>query len=55
MIFLREAFYNFSRKWFFNNLGFTVNQQKKQIRKDAYWFGEAQGRVVVTVSAEKSQ
>lgn len=38
---------------FFNNLGFTVNQQKKQIRKDAYWFGEAQGRVVVTVSAEK--
>ncbi len=38
---------------FFNNLGFTVNQQKKQIRKDAYWFGEAQGRVVVTISAEK--
>jgi len=38
---------------FFNNLGFTVNQQKKQIRKDAYWFGEAQGRVVVSVSADK--
>jgi len=38
---------------FFNNLGFTVNQQKKEIRKDAYWFGEAQGRVVVTVSSEK--
>jgi phosphoribosylformylglycinamidine synthase len=38
---------------FFNNLGFTVNQQKREIRKDAYWFGEAQGRVVVTISAEK--
>jgi phosphoribosylformylglycinamidine synthase len=38
---------------FFNNLGFTANRQKKQIRKDAYWFGEAQGRAVVTVSAEK--
>jgi len=30
-------------------LGFTVNQQIIGIRKDAYWFGEAQGRVVVTV------
>jgi len=38
---------------FFNNLGFTVNQQKKEIRKDAYWFGEAQGRVAVSVSPEK--
>ncbi|MGN6604626.1 MAG: phosphoribosylformylglycinamidine synthase subunit PurL [Ginsengibacter sp.] len=38
---------------FFKNLGFAVNQQKKEIRKDAYWFGEAQGRVVVTVSSEK--
>ncbi|MDE3183584.1 MAG: phosphoribosylformylglycinamidine synthase subunit PurL [Bacteroidota bacterium] len=38
---------------FSNDLGFTVNQQKKEIRKDAYWFGEAQGRVVVTISAEK--
>ncbi|MEO8820964.1 MAG: phosphoribosylformylglycinamidine synthase subunit PurL [Ginsengibacter sp.] len=35
------------------NLGFTVNQQKSDIRNDAYWFGEAQGRVVVTVSEEK--
>ncbi len=39
---------------FFNNLGFAVKQQKKEIRKDAYWFGEAQGRVVVTVSAAKT-
>jgi phosphoribosylformylglycinamidine synthase II len=47
-------FVTLSESAFFNNLGFTVNQQKKQIRKDAYWFGEAQGRVVVTVSAEKA-
>ncbi|MEO6818252.1 MAG: AIR synthase related protein, partial [Ginsengibacter sp.] len=35
---------------FFNECGFNVAQQNKGIRKDAYWFGEAQGRVVVTVS-----
>jgi len=38
---------------FFNNVGFTVIQQKQEIRNDAYWFGEAQGRVVVTVSRDK--
>ncbi len=38
---------------FQRGLGFAVKQQKTQIRKDAYWFGEAQGRVVVTVLAEK--
>jgi phosphoribosylformylglycinamidine synthase len=36
-----------------NNLGFDVTQQVSDIRKDAFWFGEAQGRVVVTVDAEK--
>ena len=45
-------FITLSESAFFKNVGFTVNQQKKQIRKDAYWFGEAQGRVVVTVSPE---
>jgi len=45
-------FITLSESAFFKNLGFTVNQQKKQIRKDAYWFGEAQGRVVITVSRE---
>ena len=35
---------------FFNEFGFDVSQQNKSSRKDAYWFGEAQGRVVVTVS-----
>ena len=39
---------------FFKNKGFNVFQQNKNIRPDAYWFGEAQGRVVVTVSQENS-
>lgn len=33
------------------NKGFSVNPAV-DIRKDAYWFGEAQGRVIVTVGAE---
>ncbi|MEO6949068.1 MAG: phosphoribosylformylglycinamidine synthase subunit PurL [Ginsengibacter sp.] len=37
---------------FFNELGFDVSQQNKSIRKDAYWFGEGQGRVVVTVASK---
>ena len=35
---------------FFNNFGFNVAQLDNSIRNDAYWFGEAQGRVVVSVS-----
>ncbi|MET0242738.1 MAG: phosphoribosylformylglycinamidine synthase subunit PurL [Flavitalea sp.] len=38
---------------FNRNLGFTVKAADAEIRKDAYWFGEAQSRVVVTVSADK--
>jgi phosphoribosylformylglycinamidine synthase len=38
---------------FKRNLGFAVNKQIRAIRNDAYWFGEAQGRVVVSVNAEK--
>ena len=34
-------------------LGFTVNDQSTPIRQDAFWLGEAQGRVVVSVSKEK--
>jgi phosphoribosylformylglycinamidine synthase len=30
-------------------LGFNVAQQNQSIRKDAYWFGEAQSRIVVSV------
>ena len=38
---------------FNRNLGFNVHQYNKNIRKDAYWFGEAQGRAVVSVSENK--
>ena len=38
---------------FVNNLGFNVSAAKQDIRKDAYWFGEAQSRVVVSVSTNK--
>ncbi|MGC4104518.1 phosphoribosylformylglycinamidine synthase subunit PurL [Ferruginibacter sp.] len=37
---------------FNRNLGFNVNTTDKSLRKDAYWFGEAQSRVVVSVSKE---
>ncbi len=37
---------------FTNNLGFKVATAKSEIRKDAYWFGEAQSRVVVSVSPQ---
>jgi phosphoribosylformylglycinamidine synthase len=32
-----------------NNLGFDVVANDSNIRKDAYWFGEGQSRVVVSV------
>jgi phosphoribosylformylglycinamidine synthase len=35
------------------NLGFDVAASDYRIRKDAYWFGEAQSRVVVSVRPEK--
>ncbi len=35
---------------FNKNMGFSVSQENKEIRKDAFWFGEAQGRVVVSVN-----
>ncbi|HRN74174.1 MAG TPA: phosphoribosylformylglycinamidine synthase subunit PurL [Ginsengibacter sp.] len=39
---------------FYNNIGFSV-KAAQSYRKDAYWFGEAQGRVLVSVSPEKKQ
>jgi phosphoribosylformylglycinamidine synthase len=42
-------FVTLTESGFRRGLGFIVNQQISGIRKDAYWFGEAQGRVVVTV------
>ncbi|MBE2231334.1 MAG: phosphoribosylformylglycinamidine synthase subunit PurL [Chitinophagaceae bacterium] len=38
---------------FVNGLGFDVTADDGQIRKDAYWFGEKQSRVMVTVKREK--
>jgi len=46
-------FVTLAESGFFKNFGFDVSQQNTSVRKDAYWFGEAQGRVVVSVSAEK--
>lgn len=43
-------FITLAESGFNNDLGFSVTQYKTDIRKDAYWFGEAQGRVVVSVS-----
>ncbi|HWH64380.1 MAG TPA: AIR synthase-related protein, partial [Ginsengibacter sp.] len=37
---------------FNRSLGFNVEQQNSSIRKDAFLFGEAQGRVVVTVKPD---
>ena len=42
-------FVTLAESGFYRSLGFEVAQQSSQIRKDAFWFGEAQGRVVVTV------
>ena len=38
---------------FQKGLGFTVSDQSTGIRQDAFWVGEAQGRVVVSVGKEK--
>jgi phosphoribosylformylglycinamidine synthase subunit PurL len=37
---------------FHRELGFAVSSQNNSIRRDAYWFGESQSRVVVTVKNE---
>ncbi len=37
---------------FYNNLGFDVTTGNDQIRKDSYWFGESQSRVVVSVQSQ---
>ncbi|MEY2587267.1 MAG: phosphoribosylformylglycinamidine synthase subunit PurL, partial [Bacteroidota bacterium] len=40
---------------FVNELGFEVVQSDTAIRSDAFWFGESQSRVVVSVSPENKQ
>jgi phosphoribosylformylglycinamidine synthase subunit PurL len=48
MITLLESAFN-------RELGFDVSAVDASIRKDAYWFGESQSRIVVTVVAEKEE
>jgi phosphoribosylformylglycinamidine synthase len=40
---------------FNNELGFDVQQSATNIRKDAYWFGEAQSRVIVTCTIKNAE
>ena len=40
---------------FHRSRGFNVSAQNPKIRKDAFWFGEAQGRIVVTIKAENEK
>jgi phosphoribosylformylglycinamidine synthase len=40
---------------FTNELGFDVAANDTAIRKDAYWFGESQSRIVVSVSAANEE
>ena len=40
---------------FNRSLGFKISQNEKTIRKDAYLFGEAQGRVVVSVTEQQQK
>ena len=35
---------------FYNNKGFEVGSNASSLRKDAYWMGEAQSRVVISCS-----
>jgi phosphoribosylformylglycinamidine synthase II len=46
-------FVNLIESSFGNHLGFEVKQSDTSIRKDAFWFGEAQSRVVVSIAPEK--
>jgi phosphoribosylformylglycinamidine synthase II len=46
-------FVTLAESGFHKELGFSVSCQDKSIRRDAYWFGESQSRVVVTVKNEK--
>jgi phosphoribosylformylglycinamidine synthase II len=46
-------FVTLTESGFYNELGFDVSKKEESIRSDAYWFGEAQSRVVVSVKASK--
>jgi phosphoribosylformylglycinamidine synthase II len=40
---------------FCGNFGFDVQQSATNIRRDAYWFGEAQSRVVISCTIKKAE
>ena len=44
-------FVTLAESGFFRSFGFEVTQHSSLVRRDAFWFGEAQGRVVVTVKS----
>jgi phosphoribosylformylglycinamidine synthase subunit PurL len=46
-------FITLAESGFHKEFGFNVNCQNTKIRRDAYWFGESQSRVVVTLKKEK--
>jgi len=46
-------FVTLAESGFPRELGFSVTCQDTSIRRDAYWFGESQSRVVVSVKKEK--
>ena len=47
-------FVTLAESCFHRHLGFEVSQ-KMPVRKDAFWFGEAQGRIVVSVKKEVAE
>jgi phosphoribosylformylglycinamidine synthase subunit PurL len=46
-------FITLAESGFHKEFGFDVICQNKKIRRDAYWFGESQSRVVVSIKKEK--
>lgn len=40
---------------FNRNIGFDVQQSNKEIRSDAYWFGEAQSRIVISCTIKNAE
>ncbi len=43
-------FVTLAESGFNRSFGFNIPSQSSQLRKDAFWFGEAQGRIVVSIN-----
>ncbi len=48
-------FVTLAESGFPEGLGFNVAMKNNELRKDAFWFGEAQGRIVVSVNASDTE